>query len=84
MLVAMRSGINMELNLQTYVLLVLWYHLALLAQMVEHPPGNRKVPGSNQGRENELFYSTITREFSTNISIWLASQVMQRIRLALV
>ena len=39
--------------------LVLRYHLASLAQLVEHPSGigNRKVSGSNLGRGNEFFIS---------------------------
>ena len=39
------------------VFLVLRYHLASMAQLVEHPSGNQKVPGSNPGQENELFIS---------------------------
>ena len=37
------------------VFLVLRYHLATMAQLVEHPSGNQKVPGSNPGQGNEFF-----------------------------
>ena len=47
----------MRVAMRRHLFLVIGYHRASLAQLAEHPSGNRKVPeaGTNPGRGNELF-----------------------------
>ena len=62
----------MDLNLRPLdVFLVLRYHLASVAQLVEHQSGNQKVPGSNLRQGNELIITSTTL-FSCFVDIFIS------------